>query len=53
MNILDKLYGTGDNVLVFSQFTSFPNEIRSELDGRGMKYLYLDGQTLTGERQRF
>ena len=52
MNILDKLYGTGDNVLVFSQFTSFLNEVRTELEGRGMKYLYLDGQTSTAERKR-
>lgn len=52
MKILSGLYCDGNNVLIFSQFTSFLNEVRLELEEHGMKYFYMDGQTPIGERQR-
>lgn len=51
MRILDGIYNEDDRILVFSQFTSFLSEIKTELDAKGMKYFYLDGQTSFSDRQ--
>jgi len=40
----------GHRVLVFSQFTSFLQIVRDELDARGVQYAYLDGRTRSRER---
>ena len=46
MDILETLMGMPENnILVFSQFTSFLARIRPELEQRHWEYLYLDGQT--------
>lgn len=41
-----------NNVLVFSQFTSFLEVVRTELDKEGRTYAYLDGQTSMKNRRR-
>lgn len=41
-----------NNILVFSQFTSFLSLIKKELDSNGYEYLYLDGQTSLDQRQQ-
>lgn len=54
MQILDSVLSSPDNnVIVFSQFTSFLELIKPELNHRGMSYLYLDGQTPMLKRQKF
>lgn len=40
------LIDEGHKTLVFSQFTSLLSIVREQLDQRGMKYEYLDGQTV-------
>ena len=42
---LDEIRREGHKALVFSQFTSFLALIRARLDGAGVPYEYLDGQT--------
>ena len=42
---IDTLLEEGHKSLVFSQFTSMLAIVRSELDARGIRYAYLDGQT--------
>jgi SNF2 family DNA or RNA helicase len=42
---LEELVERGLKSLVFSQFTSFLAIVREELDARGIKYEYLDGET--------
>ncbi len=52
MEILDTLLAIPENnVLVFSQFTSFLARIKPELKNHGWEYLYLDGQTPMKQRQ--
>ena len=52
MEILDTLMDIQENnVLVFSQFTSFLSRIKPEVEKRGWDYLYLDGQTPMKKRQ--
>ena len=41
----------GNQVVVFSQFTSYLAQIRALLDRKGYRYLYLDGQTELEERR--
>ena len=48
---LDEARAEGHKALVFSQFTSFLAFVRRELDGRGVAYEYLDGQTRDRERR--
>jgi hypothetical protein len=43
---LEELVERGLKSLVFSQFTSFLAIVRQELDARGIKYEYLDGETV-------
>lgn len=42
---LSDLVDEGHKALVFSQFTSMLSLVRQELDARGIRYAYLDGQT--------
>ena len=41
----------GNSVLVFSQFTSYLAQVKAALDRKGLRYLYLDGQTELDERR--
>ena len=45
MELLNEAMDGGHRVLVFSQFVSMLTLLRAELDGRGVKYCYLDGST--------
>ena len=45
MDTLDELRDEGHKVLVFSQFVKMLDVIRCALDGRGVRYAYLDGRT--------
>ena len=52
LDLLEQIYRVeGNQVLVFSQFTSYLTQIKVELDKRGYRYLYLDGQTELEERR--
>lgn len=52
MGLLDQIAAVpGNNVLVFSQFTSYLTEVKAVLDRRHIRYLYLDGQTELDERK--
>ena len=52
-DILTSLSSRKDNqVLIFSQFTSFLSQIGAMMKDAGFEYLYLDGQTPLDERQR-
>ena len=42
---LDQVLEEGHKALVFSQFTSFLDIVRSRLDGAKIPYVYLDGKT--------
>jgi len=51
--LLDALMDNPDNnVLVFSQFTSFLDLVKPELSKRHLAFLYLDGQTPLEKRQQ-
>ena len=41
-----------NNILIFSQFTSYLEEIKANLSSAGYSYCYLDGSTSLNERQR-
>lgn len=50
--LLDQISAVpGNNVLVFSQFTSYLAEVKAMLDRRKIRYLYMDGQTELDERR--
>lgn len=49
--ITDELIDNGHKALVFSQFTSHLALLRENLDKKGIKYQYLDGQTPQKKRQ--
>lgn len=54
MEILDTLMSDdNNNVIVFSQFTSFLDLIKPELKQRKMPFLYLDGQTPLNKRKQY
>ncbi len=42
---LDELVAEGHRALVFSQFTSYLDLVRHDLDAHGIRYEYLDGST--------
>lgn len=50
LEILEDSVGAGHKVLVFSQFTSMHEIIRSELNKAGIPYFYLDGSTDAKDR---
>lgn len=43
--LLDELVAEGHRALVFSQFTSYLDLVRADLDAHGIRYEYLDGST--------
>lgn len=47
---LDELLGNNHKVLVFSQFVTHLKLLREYLDGAGISYQYLDGQTRANQR---
>ncbi len=50
LEILPGLIDGGRRVLIFSQFTSMLKILRPRLTERGIRHLYLDGDTPAGER---
>jgi superfamily II DNA or RNA helicase len=50
--VLDELLENHHKALVFSQFVDHLSIIRDYLDGRGVRYQYLDGSTPANERQK-
>ena len=52
LSLVEELRQSNHRALVFSQFTSHLALIRIALDAQGIPYLYLDGSTTTGERER-
>src|SRR5574344_1053169 len=50
MELVDDLINNRHRALIFSQFTSHLALIRKQLDERGVKYLYLDGQVTANKR---
>lgn len=54
MQILGNLMSNPDNnILIFSQFTSFLEMIKPRLRERNMEFLYLDGQTPLDKRREY
>lgn len=52
LDLLEQISSVEDNqVVVFSQFTSYLAQIRDVLDKKGLRYLYLDGQTDLDKRR--
>lgn len=52
LDILDTLCANPENkILIFSQFVSFLNYVKKELDKRKWKYLYMDGSTSMKKRK--
>lgn len=43
--LLDELVAEGHRALIFSQFTSYLDLVRADLDAYGIRYEYLDGST--------
>ena len=53
MEILDTITSVPENqVLIFSQFTSFLDIVKEKLQKEGIEYQYLDGQTSLKEREK-
>ena len=52
MDLVEELIRNRHQALVFSQFVGHLELVRAALDARGIRYEYLDGGTLSGERQR-
>ena len=50
--LFDAMHENHHRALVFSQFTSHLAFIRKALDERGIDYLYLDGSTPIGQREK-
>ncbi len=48
--LINDILDGGHRILLFSQFTSMLQIIRSTLESKGVEYLYLDGSTDTKER---
>jgi superfamily II DNA or RNA helicase len=51
LDLLQEIDLDHNHVLVFSQFTSFLQEIQGILDSEGISYLYLDGSTPMKQRE--
>ena len=52
MEIMETLMDVSDNnILIFSQFTSFLDRIKPEIEQHGWDYHYMDGQTPMKKRQ--
>jgi SNF2 family DNA or RNA helicase len=50
--LLDELIENGHRALVFSQFVSYLQILRAQLDARGTAYAYLDGSTAPAARRK-
>ena len=50
MELLQGVIEGGNRALVFSQFVSFFDIVKKELDRQGMKYFYIDGSTPLKQR---
>ncbi len=51
MEMIPEILSGGNSLLVFSQFTSFLNLCRAELDKAGIDYFYLEGSTTIKKRE--
>ncbi len=52
VSLVDEIASGGNKVLVFSQFTSFLQLAKEQLDKAGIKYLYFDGSTTIAKREK-
>ena len=52
LELTSNLIANKHRALVFSQFTSFLEYVRQELDAKGVSYLYLDGGVSIKEREK-
>ena len=52
IDLAESLNDSGNRALVFSQFTSFLEEVRSAMDNAQLPYLYLDGSTPMTKREQ-
>ena len=50
LELVEELRENGHQALVFSQFVDFLTLVRTQLDDRGVPYLYLDGSTPRAQR---
>ena len=53
IDLAEGLNDSGNRALVFSQFTSFLDEVRRAMDKAQLPYLYLDGSTPMAKREDF
>jgi non-specific serine/threonine protein kinase len=51
LETLDTLQSEGHKALIFSQFVETLHLLQAELDARGIRYTYLDGQTVDRQAQ--
>lgn len=52
IDLAESLNDSGNRALVFSQFTSFFDQIRTAMDKAKLPYLYLDGSTPMAQREK-
>lgn len=52
IDLAESLNDSGNRALVFSQFTSFFEEVRRAMDKAKLPYLYLDGSTPMSQREK-
>ena len=52
LSLLEEIVGSGNSVLVFSQFTSFLALVRKTLDKQKMEFSYLDGAVPMKKREQ-
>lgn len=52
LDLVQDCQGADNNMLVFSQYTSFLDIVRSALDKAQIPYLYLDGATTMAKREK-
>ena len=52
IDLAESLNDSGNRALVFSQFTSFFDEVRRAMDKARLPYLYLDGTTPMAKREQ-
>lgn len=52
IDLAESLNDSGNRALVFSQFTSFFDQVRAAMDKAKLPYLYLDGSTPLAQREK-
>ena len=52
LELVDELLLNNHKALIFSQYVSYLDLVRVELDKKGIEYQYLDGSTAAAERQK-